>query len=234
MGYEFDFSAVLTGQYVGWLLDGIRITLLLAAGAWILAFGIAVILAVLRATGSRPLVWFVSVFVEIHQNIPLLVQVLFWYFAVPQVLPQVWQDWLNQNNSEFILAMIAIGFCHAAYMSEALRSGLRAVPATQYEAGRSFGFNYLQTMSYIVVPQALRLSIPPLLNHTLLLFKNTSIAMAIGVHEMMYQTRQIDSDTFRTFEIFIVATGLYLVGSFLIMAAGKYTENRLAFQGRSS
>jgi polar amino acid transport system permease protein len=106
------------------------------------------------------------------------------------------------------------------------------VPVTQYEAGRSFGFNYIQTMSYIVVPQALRLSIPPLVNHSLLLFKNTSIAIAIGVHELTYQTRQIDSDTFRTFEIFLVATGLYLLLSFIIMAVGNLAERRLSMRVR--
>ncbi|PRD43562.1 ABC transporter permease [Phyllobacterium phragmitis] len=232
MGYEFDFSAVLTDQYVGWLLAGIRVTLLLAAGAWVLAFLVGTALAVLRATNFRPAVWMVAAFVEIHQNIPLLVQVLFWYFAMPEGLPEAWRDWLNRNNSEFILAMIAIALCHAAYISEALRSGLRAVPLTQYEAGRSFGFNYIQTMWYIVVPQALRLSIPPLVNHSLLLFKNTSIAMAIGVHELTYQTRQIDSDTFRTFEIFLVATGLYLLFSFIIMAAGNLAERRFGMGAR--
>ncbi len=232
MGYEFDFAAVLTDQYVGWLLSGIRITLLLTAGAWVLAFVLAVVLAVLRATNLRPAVWFVATFVEIHQNIPLLVQVLFWYFAMPELLPEGWRDWLNRNNSEFILAMIAIGLCTAAYMSEALRSGLRAVSITQYEAGRSFGFSYLQTMSYVVVPQALRLSVPPLVNHSLLLFKNTSIAMAIGVHELTYQSRQIDSDTFRTFEVFLIVTAIYLALSFIIMAAGNLFERRLAMRAR--
>lgn len=197
-----------------------------------MAFVLALILAVLRASGFRPAEWFVATFVEVHQNIPLLVQVLFWYFAVPELLPRAWQIWLVRNDSEFLLAMIALANCTAAYMSEALRSGLRAVPVTQYEAGRSFGFSFLQTMGYIVVPQAIRLSIPPLINHSLLLFKNTSIAMAIGVHELTYQTRQIDSDTFRTFEVFIVATALYLILSFLIMGLGNLVERRLAVQER--
>ncbi|MBN9055366.1 MAG: ABC transporter permease subunit [Rhizobiales bacterium] len=132
MGYEFDFSAVLTEQYVGWLISGIRVTLMLSAGAWVLAFVVGTALAVLRATTFKPAVWLISVFVEVHQNIPLLVQVLFWYFAMPEILPEAWRDWLNSNNSEFSLAVIAIALCHAAYISEALRSGLRAVPVTQY------------------------------------------------------------------------------------------------------
>lgn len=225
---NLDFSAVLTGQYMDWLLAGLKVTLLLAGGAWLIAFVLAVILAVLRAIEWKPAVWLVSAYVEIHQNIPLLVQVMFWYFAMPELLPDGIRMWLNTQNIEFVLAMIAIGLCFAAYMSEALRSGLRAVPRTQYEAGRAAGFSYLQTMRYVTVPQALRLSVPPLVNYSLLLFKNTSIAMAIGVHELTYQSRQIESDTFRTFEVFIIATGIYLAFSFLIMALGNLYERRSA------
>lgn len=229
---NLDFSAVLTGQYIDWLLSGLKLTLMLAAGAWLIAFVLAVILAVLRATEWKPAVWLVSAYVEIHQNIPLLVQVMFWYFAMPELLPEGIRMWLNERNIEFLLAMIAIGLCFAAYMSEALRSGLRAVPRTQYEAGRAAGFSYLQTMRYVTVPQALRLSVPPLINYSLLLFKNTSIAMAIGVHELTYQSRQIESDTFRTFEVFIIATGIYLAFSFLIMALGNLYERRSAIVSR--
>ncbi|WP_295047998.1 amino acid ABC transporter permease [uncultured Paracoccus sp.] len=229
---NLDFSAVLTGQYMGWLVDGLKLTMLLAAGAWLIAFVLAVILAVLRATEWKPAVWLVSAYVEIHQNIPLLVQVMFWYFAMPELLPEAVRMWLNDRNIEFTLAMISIGLCFAAYMSEALRSGLRAVPRTQYEAGRAAGFSYLQTMRYVTVPQALRLSVPPLVNYSLLLFKNTSIAMAIGVHELTYQSRQIESDTFRTFEVFIIATGIYLAFSFLIMALGTLYERRSAIVSR--
>lgn len=142
------------------------------------------------------------------------------------------REWLYERNSEFILALLAIGFCFFAYMSEALRSGLRAVPRTQYEAGRTFGFGYLQTMRYVIVPQALRLSIPPLVNYSLLLFKNTSIAMAIGVHELTYKSRQIEADTCRTFEIFFVVTAIYLFFSFLIMAVGGLYERRNASASR--
>lgn len=225
---NLDFSAVLTGEHLQWLLSGLLVTIELAIGAWLLAFVVAIVLAVIRATGWKPAELFVAAYVEIHQNIPLLVQVLFWYFAVPELLPESARMWLNERNSEFILAFFALGFCFAAYMSEAIRSGLRAVPRTQYEAGRVFGFGYLATMRYVVVPQALRVAVPPLVSYSLLLFKNTSIAMAIGVHELTYQSRQIESDTFRTFEVFAIATLIYIAISFVIMAAGTWYERRMS------
>ncbi|MGV1768170.1 amino acid ABC transporter permease [Rhizobium rhizogenes] len=232
MGYSLDFAAVLGAPHLGWLLDGLILTVELTIASWILAFAVAIILVLLRNSNFKPAEWFVSAYVEVQQNIPLLVHVLFWYFAMPELLPEPARIWLNEHNSEFILAMFGLSFCMAAYISEAIRSGLRAIPRTQYEAGRVLGFGYLRTMRYIVIPQAVRIAIPPLVNYALLLFKNTSIAMAIGVHELTYQTRQIESDTFRTFEIFAVSTVIYLVISFLIMAAGSLYENHQAIPSK--
>jgi polar amino acid transport system permease protein len=112
-------------------------------------------------------------------------------------------------------------------MSEALRSGLRAVPKTQLEAARALGFSYLRTMQLIVLPQAVRIAVPPLLNHTLLLFKNSSLAVAVGVAELTYQARAIETETFRTFEAFGLATLIYLAISFLIMGAGAVFDRRM-------
>ncbi|MGV7214959.1 amino acid ABC transporter permease [Bradyrhizobium sp. UFLA05-112] len=226
MTLSLDFRPVLSGQHLEWLLGGLITTLELAVCAWCLAFLVAIGLVLVRSAGFKAAEWLVAAYVEVHQNIPLLVQVMFWYFAVPELLPEDARIWLNERNSEFILAFFALSFCFAAYMSEALRTGLRAIPKTQYEAGRVLGFGYLGTMRYIVIPQALRVAIPPLVNYSLLLFKNTSLAMAIGVHELTYQVRQIESDTFRTFESFLVATGIYIAISLLITGLGEYLERR--------
>lgn len=223
---SLDFAAVLTGDYLHWLTVGVITTVQLTIACWLLAFATAIVLLLLRNSKFKPAEWLVATYVEIHQNIPLLVQILFWYFAMPELLPEAAREWLNERNSEFILAAFAVSFCMAAYMSEALRSGLRAIPQTQYEAGRVLGFGYLRTMQYIVVPQAIKHAIPPLINYSLLLFKNTSIAMAIGVHELTYQARQIENETFRTFEVFAVVTVIYLAISFLIMGAGSLYETR--------
>lgn len=232
MAYSLEFSSVLSGEHLNWLIDGLIVTLELTVACWLIAFAWAIVLLILRNSTFKPAEWFVAVFVEVHQNVPLLVQILFWYFAVPEVLPEAARDWINERNSEFILAMLAVAFCMSAYMSEALRSGLRAIPQTQYEAGRVLGFGYLRTMRYIVLPQAIKHAIPPLINYSLLLFKNTSIAMAIGVHELTYQSRLIENDTFRTFETFAVVTLIYLVISFLIMIAGAVYERRQLIAGR--
>jgi polar amino acid transport system permease protein len=140
--------------------------------------------------------------------------------------------WINNHHGEFLFATVALGLASAAYITEDLRSGIRSIPKTQYEAARSIGFNYLQAMSYVILPQALRIVIPPLINQTLLLFKNTSLAMAIGVGELTYRTREVDSYTFKTFEAFAVATIIYLAISFGIMALGAFADRRLKLELR--
>ncbi len=232
MGYVFDPTAVLTGQYLDWFIWGVATTIALTVAAWVLGMTMGIILTLIRMVPFRPLEWFVSLYVEYHRNVPLLVQILVWYFGIPQLLPRPARVWINQHHSEFLLATIALGLASAAYITEDLRSGIRSIPKTQYEAARSIGFNYLQAMSYVILPQSLRIVIPPLINQTLLLFKNTSLAMAIGVGELTYRTREVDSYTFKTFEAFAVATVIYLAISFIIMMLGNYADRRLKLEIR--
>jgi polar amino acid transport system permease protein len=230
MGYVFDLSAVLSDQYLNWFLIGLATTLALTCAAWCLAMTMGIVLTLIRMIPFRPFAWFVTLYVEYHRNVPLLVQILVWYFGVPSLLPRPARQWINVHHGEFLLATIALGLAAAAYVAEDIRSGIRSIPKAQNEAARSIGFGYLGAMGYVVLPQAIRIAVPPLINQTLLLFKNTSLAMAIGVGELTYQTREVESYTFKTFEAFAVATGIYLAISFGIMACGAYAGRRLKLE----
>jgi polar amino acid transport system permease protein len=224
MGYVFDPAAVLSGQYLQWFLSGLGVTIMLTIAAWLTGMLVGIVLTLIRTIPFRPCEWFVMLYVEYHRNVPLLVQIFVWYFGILQLLPRWARVWVNTHNSEFLLATVALGLAAGAYISEDLRSGIRAIPKTQYEAVRSIGFGYLGAMRWVILPQAFRTVVPPLINQTLLLFKNTSLAMAIGVGELTYRTREVDSYTFKTFEAFAVATILYLSISFVIMAAGAFAN----------
>lgn len=224
-----DFlSPELTAQ----MLWGFRTTIMLFAISWTLSFTVALLLVVIRATEIAPCRWFVDAFVEYHRNVPLLVQVLFWYFAVPELLPETIRFWIYDRGPEFALAAIALGLGSSAYVSEDIRSGLRAIPGTQFEAARALGCGYIRTMRFVIVPQALRMSMPPLVSRAVLLFKNTSIAMAIGVAELTYVTREIENFTYRTFLVFGMATVLYLIGTFILMGLGSWLSSRYQLHGR--
>jgi polar amino acid transport system permease protein len=157
----------------------------------------------------------------------MLVQIFLWYFGIATLLPADLQFWLNRHGGEFTFSMIAVGLATSAYMSEGLRGGIRAIPPSQIEAARALGLSNLQAFRHVVLPQAFRIALPTLINHTVLLFKNTSLAMTIGVAELMYATREIESRTFKTVEIYLLATVIYLGISLLIMAAGSFAERRL-------
>jgi polar amino acid transport system permease protein len=230
MGYIFDLRGVLSGQYLDWFLIGLATTIALTCAAWCLAMTMGIVLTLIRMIPFRPFEWLVALYVEYHRNVPLLVQIFVWYFGVPSLLPRPIRQWINVHHGEFLLATIALGLAAAAYIAEDIRSGIRSIPKAQNEAARSIGFGYLGAMGYVVLPQAIRIAVPPLINQTLLLFKNTSLAMAIGVGELTYRTREVESYTFKTFEAFAVATVIYLAISFGIMACGAYAGRRLKLE----
>ena len=230
MGYIFDLRGVLSGQYLDWFLIGLATTIALTCAAWCLAMTMGIVLTLVRMIPFRPFEWLVALYVEYHRNVPLLVQIFVWYFGVPSLLPRPARQWINGHHGEFLLATIALGLAAAAYVAEDIRSGIRSIPKAQNEAARSIGFGYLGAMGYVVLPQAIRIAVPPLINQTLLLFKNTSLAMAIGVGELTYRTREVESYTFKTFEAFAVATAIYLAISFGIMACGAYAGRRLKLE----
>jgi polar amino acid transport system permease protein len=232
MSVVFTPLQLLQGDSGTIFYTGIVSTLELTALAGCIAFLIGPLLAVIRASGPKLASGFVVGYVAYHRNIPLLVQILFWYFGITALLPGFLQSWLNQHGGGFLCGAIAIGLCMAAYVSEDLRSGMRAISTGQFEAARAMGLNFIQTMRYVVIPQALRHAIPSLVNEMLLLLKNTSLLMAIGVAELTYVTRQIETQTFRTFEIFALATVCYLAISFLIMLSGRALEHHFKIIGR--
>lgn len=226
-----QFSVVLQGQYLQWLIGGLLTTLGIFAISWIAAFLLASLLLGLRLLPVKAFDRAVSAFVGYHRNVPLLVQILIWYFGVPQLLPDAAQMWINDHHGEIVFATIALSMNAAAYMTEDLRSGLRSLPPGQAEAARALGLNYRQSLRYILLPQALRAAIPPMVSQTVMLLKTTSLAMAIGVAELTYSARQIENETYLTFATFAVATVLYLAMSWTIMLAGGWYGRRRQLPG---
>jgi polar amino acid transport system permease protein len=172
----------------------------------------------MRMGNNRPLRWFALAYLEFFRNTPLLVQIFFWYFGSYKILPMFVNDWLNETGFEFAAAVIALTIYTSAFIAEDIRSGVLSIPKEQMEAARSAGFSYLRSMQYIILPQAVRITIPPLINQFLNLAKNSSLAMTIGVMELTYQARQVESYTFKGFEAFTAATLVYIVISLSITA----------------
>ncbi|MBI4797567.1 MAG: amino acid ABC transporter permease [Desulfarculus sp.] len=223
--YHFDWGTVLSGRYLDWLLSGVVVTLEISALSLALAMFLGVLVAMLRLGPLGFLRRLAQAYLEFFRNTPLLVQIFFWYFGSYKILPQALNDWLATTNFEFAAGVVALGIYTSAFIAEDIRSGVRAIPKEQMEAARSAGFGYLGAMRHVILPQAVRITIPPLVNQFLNLTKNSSLAMTIGVAELTYQARQVESYSFKGLEAFSAAALAYLLISlFIAGAVNLYTR----------
>jgi His/Glu/Gln/Arg/opine family amino acid ABC transporter permease subunit len=231
MNYRFDWSVLWSGQSGAWLLQGLITTLEISALAWLLALTLGIVSGALRTLRIPPLRYLATFYVEFFRNVPLLVWMFFWYFAVPPLLPRALQEWLFDHGAEFWAGMFALGVYHGARFSEVIRSGIQSIPKTQFEAAVSTGLTQFQAYKLIIVPIALRLVIPPATNESLNLLKNSSIALTIGVAELTFQTRQIETYTAKALEALTAGTLIYLVLCLGLSAAMTRVEQRFAIPG---
>lgn len=226
MNYEFDWKLVTTGEYGQWILEGLVVTLKLSAISIVFALLVGTIIAVFRLTKFKPLEWFAIAYTEFFRNTPLLIQIFFWYFGSYSVLPESVNNWLYDHNFEFAAGVISLTIYTSAFIAEEIRSGIFAIPKTQLESSRACGLSFIQSMVHVILPQAFRIIIPPLISQFLNLIKNSSLAMTIGVMELTYMARQIESYSFHGFEAFTVSTLIYisisLIVSFMVTQYNKY------------
>jgi polar amino acid transport system permease protein len=231
MSYTFDWSVLWTGQSGQWLLQGLIVTLQLSALAWVLAVVLGTVAGALRTVPVLPLRWSATVYVEFFRNVPLLVWMFFWYFGVPPLLPRVAQDWLYDHGAEFWAGTIALGVYHGARMSEVIRSGIGAIPRTQFEASLAMGLTTFQAYRLVILPVALRLIVPPGTSESLNLLKNSSVALTISVAELTFQTRQIETYTAKAIEALTAGTLIYLALCLSIATIMARVERHYAIPG---
>jgi His/Glu/Gln/Arg/opine family amino acid ABC transporter permease subunit len=231
MNYNFDWSVLWSGQSGSWLLHGLITTLEISLLAWVLALALGIVSGALRTASFALLRWTATVYVEFFRNVPLLVWMFFWYFAVPPLLPQALQEWLFDHGAEFWAGAVALGVYHGARFSEVIRSGIQSIPKTQFEAAVSTGLTFVQAYRLVIIPIALRLIIPPATNESLNLIKNSSVALTIGVAELTFQTRQIETYTAKAIEALTAGTLIYLMLCLTIATLMSQLERRFAIPG---
>ena len=214
------------------LLHGYWLTIVLSVLSMALAVVVGAVMSLLRTSEFRPLRWLSGAYVEVFRNTPLLVQLYFWFFALPRLphfdthLPGLGTiDWLLSPFQAGVLGLTAYT---GAYTTEALRSGLRAIDEGQTEAARALGLTYMQTRMYVVAPQALRVAVPLLTSIFSALFRNSAIVSVIGVIELLAAADRIQQRNFQTFVLFTVAGVLYLSITLPLAWASARLEQRVA------
>lgn len=233
---------ILGPKYLGWLWDGFLVTLGLSAGASLAALGLGFALCVAGLSPLRALRLPVAAVLSLLRNTPLLVQLFFWYFGVSALLPDAWISWLNLPHIvlfglkwpsfEYLAGFAGLTLYSAAFMAAEFRAGVNGVPKGQITAGRALGLSETQIWLRITLPQALRNAIGPLTGQVMNVVKNSSLTMAIGLAELSYGARQVETETFRAFQAFGVATVFYIVAIAVIEAASVIWRARLTAVAR--
>ena len=208
MDYKLDFSVVLDA--LPQLLWGCLGTLWLALAGMSLAMAIGVLGVMARGSQMRWLRSLMIAFIELIRNTPFLVQIFFLYFALPQ---------LGLKLNPTITAIIALGLNGGAYAIEIIRGGEQSIHKGQVEAGLARGLHKAQVFRMIVLKPALRAIYPSLTGQFIMLTLTTSICSSVSAYELTSVAQRIDSDTFRSFEVYFTVTLMYLVISWMLMTA---------------
>jgi len=221
-------------RYLDWLLDGLGWTTLLALSGWCIALVLGVAIGCARTASHRGIAWAARAYVEVFRNVPILVQMFLWYFVLPELLPErlghAMKQWVPPWGS-FFPALAALALYTAARVAEQVKAGIEALPPGQRSAALALGMSQWQGYKIILLPQALRIITPTLTSEMMGIFKNTSVALTIGLLELTAQARQINEYTFQTFEAFGAATLIYLGLALLVFLGMSALERHFRIPG---
>ena len=237
-GPNKGFQWTWVGHYMfdSRILHGVLATILMTFLAMVIGIALGIVLAIMRQS-PNPLVSGSSwLYIWFFRGTPLLVQLLFWYniallfpvisLGVPFGGPAIIHGNANAIVTTFVAALLGLGLNEGAYMAEIVRAGFLSVPEGQTEAAQSLGMSRLQTMRLIVLPQAMRVIVPPTGNETISMLKNTSLASVITYVELTYSAEEIYSANFKTIPLLIVISIWYLVMTSVLYVGQYFIERR--------
>jgi polar amino acid transport system permease protein len=213
------------------LSSGIYLTLTVAISAFALALVFGLIAGLMRVSHNPVLNTIATLYVEVIRGIPLLVQILYFFYVIAPAFAQFFQDrgadpLANIFRSEVIQGIVALAIGYGAYLAEVYRAGIQSISRGQIEAARALGMSYFQAMRLVILPQALRVILPPLGNDLISMLKDSSLVSAISVKELTLWTRQRSANTFRPLEHWTMAALLYLVMTLGLSLIVRYIERK--------
>jgi len=213
-------------SYLQWMLSAWGWTVSVALLALIVALVLGSLIGIIRTLPDSPwLVRFGNAWVELFRNIPLLVQIFLWYHVIPALVP------VMKGVPSFILVVLALGFFTSARIAEQVRSGIQALPKGQRYAGMAVGFTTPQYYRYVILPMAYRIIIPPLTSESMNIFKNSSVAFAVSIPEMIQFAMQAGEETSRVSEMYMAVTVLYVISAMVINRLMAWVEKRVRVPG---
>ena len=229
----FDTGAHCAQPYFDWIVSGLGWTVVVSIFAWVIAFSVGSVIGVARTLDQPWVRRGATTYVELFRNVPLLVQMFVWFFVVPELLPKETGNFLKRQLPlpEYWTAIVCLGFYHASRTAEQVRAGIEAIPRGQTDAALAMGLTPAQVYRYVLLPVSYRIIIPPMTSDFMGIFKNSSVALTIGVLELTAQSRQIAEYTFNIFEVFTVTTVLYILITLIVSTIMRFVEKRLHVPG---
>ena len=216
---ETFFKPNLIAQYLPSILKGVLVTIEIALAVVITGLALGLLLAVIRSFQVKPLNALIVIFVDMFRALPPLVIVLIVYFGLPNV---------GLSIPSFAVLWLVLSLVLAAFAEEIFWAGILSVPKGQWEAARSTGFGFLGTLGYIVLPQAIRLTVPPITNRTVAITKNTALGTVIGVPEILNQATTAQSFSGNATPLMMGAIA-YVILFIPVVALGRFLETRFAW-----
>ncbi len=223
--YDSFYNAIVPEQRYMAYVNGLKITLVISLFAVLLGVAIGVVVAVIKVCGAhtknmimRVLGKFCDLYITVIRGTPLMVQLLIIYNLI----------FTSRDTNPILVGTVCFGINSGAYVAEIVRAGINAVDSGQMEAGRSLGFNWLKTMWYIVLPQAIKNILPALGNEFIVLVKETSVASVIAVNDLTKNAQYIGSRTWDLIPPLMIAAVIYLVIVVALSRLLKIFERRLA------
>ena len=215
--------------------DGIAVTILTTISSFVLILVLGMIGGLGRLSKNPFIFGLSSLYVELIRGIPLMVQLIWWYFAFPSVLQQVGIAFdlpflMQYRANPIAMAILGLTICYGAYMSEIYRAGIQSIPRGQMEAARSLGMTYTQAMRYVVLPQAVRVILPPVGNEFIALLKDSSLVSVVAVADLTRRGREFMSTTFIPIETWSMVALLYLILTLFSARMVAWIERRTKFE----
>ncbi len=232
-----NFTPSKVSFYADSLRHGAEVTLKVTVISSIVGFAVGLVAGIAKLSKNPVFRLPATFYVWLVRGTPLLVQILFAYNGLPYLLAPVWEKLqpygfppIEDVLTDYWAAFIALTFNVGAYNAEVIRAGIQAVSKGQWEAAQSLGLSQAQVMRYIVIPQAIRIVIPPLVNNIIALLKDSSLAYVIGLYELVMAGQRIISATFRPVPIYLAVAAVYLLLTTLLTFFTDWAERRLRAQ----
>ena len=217
---ENFFDLAVMAKYLPSIIDGVWVTIHLAVLIVLSGLALGFVLAVVRAFQIRPVNWLIVLVVDVFRALPPIVIMIVFYFALPFV---------GISMSGFVVAWLSLTLVLASFAEEIFWTGILSVDRGQWEAARSTGLGFLQTLRDVVLPQAVRLTIPPLTNRTIVITKSTAIASVVAVQEILTQASAAQAFSANTTPLTMAAVA-YLIIFLPLVVLSRWVESRFGWK----